>query len=469
MNVVPFPDVGEGLIEGTLVKWVVSVGQTIKKDDIIAQVGTDKSVVDIPSPIAGTITQLHYKAGDTVPVGSPMLTLDGDVSAPAKAAVSIPQQSIASPSVARVTSVRQQTSQILALPSVRKFAAEHNIDLSSIKASGSRGEITLADVQGDVHATISSHVAHDAQPVAVHTTKEILATPYVRQLARELGVDITTVVGTASNGRISEDDVRNFKKSSVALPAAIKQTTSSTQVQSQSSGDIIEVPLSQIRKIIAQRMTLSRHTVAHVTMTDDADVTELVRIREAEKESAATKGIKLTYLPFIIKACTIALKEHPDFNATLDDARQVLLQKKFYNVGFAADTPDGLYVPVIQNADKKSILELASAVSELGQKARDKKLTPAESSNGTFTISSVGTIGVEAFTPIVNYPEIAVLGIGRIEDRAVVMNGQIAVRKRVTLSLSFDHRVVDGADAARFLQHIITLLSQPQHMLLEMK
>lgn len=494
-----FPDVGEGLSEGTLIKWQVKVGDAIKVDQTVAQVGTDKAVVDIPCPHAGVVSKLLYKEGDIVEVGKVFIVLDDESSssnastpntttqqtpntkpaeAPEQKSVKLakknPQQSTQNNSTAvqqtqqSTTVTNANTSDIKILPSARKYAKENGINLSTITPTGPNGTIILKDVKSHATTVTQKIIEHEQEH---HTTPhDILAAPSTRKYAREKGVDISKVTGTGPHGLISQADVDNY---SVAPQKPVsaqssQQSPSSVSQQLTSFGEEERVPFTRIRQIISQRMRQSRHTVAHVTVTDEVDVTELVTKREHLKAQAAKQNIKLTYLPFFIKACVVALKKFPSFNASLDEQNNELILKKYINVGFAADTPQGLLVPVIANADKKSIFELASDLQTLAQAAKENKLTGAQMQGGTFTITSVGSIGVEAFTPIINYPEVAILGIGKIADKAVVRDGQIVARKMATLSLSFDHRIVDGADAARFLVTIIEHMQDLDLLLAEM-
>lgn len=491
-----FPDIGEGLIEGLLVKWTVNVGDSISKDQTVAQVGTDKAVVDLPSPVSGKVAKLLYKNGDTMPVGKVIMHIDNDSSSQISATTSstaaqissqstpvVSQTSISqlsqSPIPEHITPISSRSKDVLATPQVRQFAIEHHVDLATVKPTGAHGEITMQDIMSGAHEQIDAHVEHQAQQSShVH---EVLATPSVRKLARELDVDINSITGTGDHGHITSDDVKRAVSQPTASQATSKSKSATVTpnvtaatpkiIQPLTSTDISglveEIPFTRVRQLIAQRMVTSRHTVAHVTMTDDANVTKLVALREKYKEIAAKQNIKLTYLPFVVKALVATLKKHPIFNSTLDQENQKVILKKYYNIGFAADTPEGLFVPVIANADRFSIYEIAQKISDLAQRAKEKKLAPSEITDGTCTISSVGILGVESFTPIVNYPQVAILGVGRIEDRAEVMSGEIKIQKMVTLSFSFDHRIADGADAARFMQTFISYLQDPELLLME--
>jgi len=282
----------------------------------------------------------------------------------------------------------------------------------------------------------------------------VLATPAVRRLARELNVDLTKIKGTGIGGRITEEDVRKAS-SEKTLQITVKR-------KYDFYGHIEHIPLKGMRKTIAKHMVESKFTAPHVTHMDEADVTELVKIREEDKKEAEKNGIHLTYLPYIIKALVIALKEHPYLNASLDEENEEIILKKYYNIGIAIDTKDGLIVPVIKGADQKDLFQLAKEIQEFVEKANARSLDLADLKGGTFTITNVGTIGGIWSTPIINYPEVAILATGRIKDMPVVKNGEILIRKILPLSVSFDHRVVDGAEVARFTKRLIELLENPK-------
>ena len=366
---------------------------------------TDKVNVEIPSPKRGTVLRLMAKEGEVVKVGQVLLVL-GEKGE--QAATTTPQ--------------------------VREKGTEP-----------ARPE------------PIPSHPG--AGPIS-QGPREILATPATRRLARDLGVDLTLVHGTGPGGRITDEDVQHAKKG-VVRPAAVAIT-----VPSRAGGED-RIPLRGIRRKIAEHMVKSSLTTAHVTHVDEVDMTEIVQLREKTKESAEKRGVKLTYLPFIIKALLPALKHYPYLNATLDDEKQEIVLKKYYNIGMATDTEQGLVVPVIKDADHKTITQLAEEILKLGEKARMGQLTLDEIQGGTFTITNVGSFGGVFATPIINYPEVAILGVHKIAKRPVVKDDRVVIRDMTYLSLSFDHRVLDGVMAAKFVSLVKQYLEDPKLLLFE--
>jgi len=309
-------------------------------------------------------------------------------------------------------------------------------------------------------------VAAKAEPIkTVLVSEHALATPAVRVLAKELGVDINKVQGTGPEGRVLEKDVRQLAESKEKPVEEVKKPVKVKKYDLY--GYVERIPLRGVRRSIAKAMVKSKYTAPHVTAMDEADVTMLWKIREKEKKAAEKKGIKLTILPFIVKAVIAGLSEHPYLNASLDDENEEIVLKKYFNIGFATDTPEGLMVPVVKNAKDKSILQLAEELTRLAAKARDRTIDLADLKGGTFTISNYGALGGIYATPIINYPEVAILGVGKIKDTPVVRNGKLVVRKILSLSLSFDHRVVDGGEGARFLNTVIARLEDPDLILLE--
>jgi len=299
-------------------------------------------------------------------------------------------------------------------------------------------------------------VLEEAPPIPIKPAR-IVATPATRRLARELSVDLAQVTGTGLEGRITEDDVRKFaqiREQQLRRPTA-------AGLKRDAYGEYEAVPMRGVRKSTAKRMVESARTAVHVTHMDEADVTELVTLRESDKKTAGEKGIHLTYMPYVIKAVIAALKQYPYLNSSVDDQHEEIMLKKYYNIGVAVDTADGLIVPVVKNADKKDILTIAEETQRLAQEAQSREVGLADLRGGTFTITNIGFIGGTHATPIVNHPETAILATGRIVERPVVREGKILIRSIMPLSLSFDHRVIDGALAARFLNIVIKHLQEP--------
>ncbi len=411
---VKFPDVGEGVTEGTLVKWLVKVGDNIKADQPVAEIETDKAIVEIPTPKAGKVMKLFGKEGDVIKVGSVLASL------------ALPGEEMKIPTAAEVKPPEVKP------PTVRP------------------PEIKPAEVKPE-----------EKPP------ERVLATPSTRRLARELGVDISKVEGTGPGGRVTDDDVKKFTEVAAKPPEIKAPEAAPPEVPPEIKAMEERIQVKGIRKTIADRMVQSKFTAPHVVSMDEADVTELVKLREKEKKTAEEKGIKLTYLAFIVKAVTVALKQHPYLNASLDPQKNEIVLKRYYNIGIAVDTPDGLMVPVIKNADRKSIMELAKETETLAEEARGRKIKLADLKGNTFTITNIGSIGGIFSTPIINPPDVAILGVHRIRDLPRVVDGEIRVRKILPLVLSFDHRVLDGAQAAHFMNTLIDHLKDPDLLLLD--
>ena len=456
-----FPDVGEGITEGKLVEWKVSPGDAVEEDQTVANVETDKAVVEIPAPQKGVVKELLFEPGDTLHVGKTMMTIKSegstDESFDKKDEKSVePQKENVSEKNEDVEARKpvNNSKQILAMPSVRHLAKERGIDLSKIQGSGKDGRITKENVEGlSVEGQKQDEVLSKTKNVA-RTSIDIKASPSIRQFAREQDIDISQVQGSGDNGRILKSDVEK---------AASKESTKTSDIEEKIAE---KVSFSSIRKAIADKMVEATHKAALVTHTDEVDLTELVEIRNKEDESF--KDIHITFMPFFFKAVVLALKQYPNFNAVLDEESKEIIRKQDYHIGFAADTERGLLVPVVKNTDSKSIVELSKEIHDLAKNARDGKISSPDLSGSTFTISNVGSLGGEVFTPIPNYPEVAILGIGTIKDKPGVVEGEIKIRKKAVFSLTFDHRVVDGADAARFLSFIIKRLEDPNLLFMEM-
>ena len=432
------PDVGEGIHEGELVKWRVREGDRVNEHDIIADVETDKAVVEVPSPRTGTITKLNFKPGDTINVGDVMAVITEEGEAP-------------------VTPVQTKPTATCSVCG-KTFITKEQLDAHVKERHDAKqgGAFAVGQLEEAPEEEETKQLITKGTPTP---TSHALATPAVRALAKEHNVDIEQIKGTGPDGRVTADDVKKTK-------AGVTATTG-PKVQFEKYGRVLRVQMSATRKAIAKRMVQSAYTATHVTSMDDADVTELWAVRAKEKGEAEKKGYKLTFMPFIVKACLAALKKHPHFNASLDEETQEIVFKKYYNIGVAVHTGDGLMVPVVKDVDKKTILEIAKEIDELAEKARSREIALEDLKGQSFTITNYGSVGGTYGTPIINYPDVAILGVGRIDDRAVVMDGVITIRKILPLSLAFDHRVVDGAQAAYFLEEIIAHLEDPNLLLVD--
>ena len=432
-----FPDIGEGLTEGEIVRWLVKEGDEIKEGQPLVEVETDKALAEIPAPRTGVILKILAKEKEVVKVGQVIVVIGekGEAMAPAPP----------KPSVGVVGELEEAPEE----------------------APAAAAKITPQKVPEKVppRTEVEKPAVKPAPAKPAPPGERALATPAVRALARELGVDINKVQGTGAEGRVLEKDVRQAAEAKAKPAEEVKEIKKVRKYDLY--GSVERMPLRGVRRAIAKAMVKSKYTAPHVSAMDDADVTELWQIREKEKKVAESKGIKLTILPFIIKAAVAGLIEHPYLNATLDDENEEIVLKKYINIGLATDTPEGLMVPVVKLAKEKSIFELAQELTQLTEKARKRSIDLADLKGGTFTITNYGAVRGIYGTPIINYPEVAILGIGRIQDRPVVRYYKFIVRNILPLSLSFDHRVVDGAEAARFLNTVISRLEDPDLILLE--
>jgi pyruvate dehydrogenase E2 component (dihydrolipoamide acetyltransferase) len=420
---VQIPDIG-GAADAGVIEILVSEGQTIGQDTALITLETEKATMDVPSPLAGRVARILVKKGDKVAQGTPILLLEAaaaSVSAPVPSSPPAP-----SPSPASVPSV----------PSVASAPARP----APAAAPGSA-------VPSDIDEAAFSRA---------------YASPSVRKFARELGVDLGKVTGTAVKQRITHDDVKAYVKRQLTSPPAVSALPKVPQVDFAQFGEVEVKALTRIQRISGPRLQASWVNLPHVTQHEEADITDLEFARAQLKSKASQEGVKLTPLAFIVRACVLALKEFPRFNSSLDACGENLVFKKYVNIGFAADTPNGLVVPVIRGADRISLFEAARQLAQLSEKARAGKLTSAEMQGGTFTISSLGGIGGTAFTPIINAPEVAILGVSRSSHKPVYADGQFVPRLLLPLSLSYDHRVVDGAEAARFAVFLSKVLADPK-------
>ncbi|WP_256685864.1 dihydrolipoamide acetyltransferase family protein [Halococcus qingdaonensis] len=513
------PDVGEGVAEGEIVDWLVEEGDAVEEDQPVAEVETDKAVVDVPSPVNGSVREIHAEAGEMVPVGTVIITFaeEGDDESDEATSTEESTETDATTetsAAAEAETTAEETAdeetptasgRVFAAPSARRLARELGVDIGNIDGSGPGGRVSEHDVRaaaedatgaggeeesdspepaatriedsdeadagetdtaggGAAQASSASQSASSGAMAGESADRErTLAAPATRKLAADSGVDIDAV---------PTDEERDGE--AFVTPAAIESYAEAQQAAQDAdraalagSREEERIPYRGVRRTIGQQMAASKYTAPHVTHHDEVDVTALVEARTDLKELADEQGISLSYMPFVMKACVAALREFPMVNSMLDEEAEEIVQKKYYNIGVATATDAGLMVPVVEDADRKNMLQLASEMNELVEKARERTISRDEMQGGTFTITNVGAIGGEYATPIVNHPEVAILALGAIKEKPRVKDGEIVPRKVMTLSLSIDHRVVDGAIAAQFTNRVEEFLETPQRLLLE--
>ncbi|MCK1996317.1 2-oxo acid dehydrogenase subunit E2 [Psychrobacillus psychrodurans] len=444
------PDIGEGIHEGEIVKWFVKAGDEVQEDDILCEVQNDKAVVEIPSPVKGKVTEVLVSEGTVAIVGDILVKLD----APGYEDL--------------------------------KFKGDHSDEDKAEEKTEAQVQATAEDGQVVDKEKVETPNKKEASTENTNTAPKeqpkgdtrVIAMPSVRKFAREKDVSISEVTGSGKNGRVLKEDIEAYlsgdqpsaveEKAETSTDAEVKQTAQ-TSAPVSFEGEFPETreKLSPMRKAIAKAMVHSKHTAPHVTLMDEVDVTELVAHRKKFKEIAAEKNIKLTYLPYVVKALVSTLREFPALNTSYDDDTNEVIQKHYFNIGIAADTDKGLLVPVIKNADRKSVFAISDEINALAGKARDGKLAAAEMKGASCSITNIGSAGGQWFTPVINHPEVAILGIGRISEKPVIKNSEIVAAPVLALSLSFDHRMIDGATAQHALNHMKRLLSSPELLLME--
>ncbi|MFX0092360.1 MAG: dihydrolipoamide acetyltransferase family protein [Candidatus Hodarchaeota archaeon] len=448
-----FADIGEGIHEGEVLAWHVNINDSVKKDQVVVEVMTEKVTVEITSPVTGIIRQINFAEGDIVKVGQTMFVVDENgmrvdaSTTPAKAASSKSLQETSIATSPNPVVEAKETDDSL-------FVASERVKRKRIVESPPRVESSgSASLSG-----VSTSIINERP----------LASPAVRRAAREKGIDLRFVRGTGPGGRITREDFMNSV--SAQTTGSIKPSIVGSTVEIPTDSEK-RIPLRGVRRAISEKMSKSRKMAAHFSYFDEFDMTALEELRKSAKALGETRGIKITYLPFIIKAIIASLKEFPQLNASLDDENQEIIIKGYYNIGVAVDTPSGLMVPNVKNADKKSLWQLAVEIKDLAERARTGKLKLDEITGGSFTITNVGPIGGLMSTPIINWPEVAIIGIHRGKLRPVVIEKdgkpEIAIRRMMYVSISVDHRVCDGADAARFMNRVIGYLENPALLLLE--
>ena len=406
------PDLGEGIAEVELRRWLVAEGDRVTEHQALLEVETDKAVVEVPAPRAGVIARIHRRVGETVKVGETLV------------------------------SISEAKDQTAARP----------------RSAGIVGTLPEAD---DYAPDARQEPPHSGAPESFAG----LATPMVRKLARERGINLSGVRGSGPRGCITPEDLdRNGAEQGAG---GVQRAAGKQERPEENFGPVERLAIRGLRRTIARNVSASQRTAAFVTSMEEADVTEIWELRSREQGVVESRGTHLTFLPFFIKAAQHALREHPLLNASIDDAAQTIIVKKHYHFGIAVSTPEGLMVPVIRNVEQKSIIELAAAIQELGRKAHDRTLSRDDLRGSSFTLTNYGHFGGTFATPIINWPDVAILGFGRIVERPWVHRGEIVIRKILPLSLTFDHRVTDGADAAQFLGKVLRTLEDPALLFIE--
>ncbi|WP_188205655.1 dihydrolipoamide acetyltransferase family protein [Alkalibacillus aidingensis] len=425
------PDIGEGIHEGEIVKWFIKAGDEIQEDDVLCEVQNDKAVVEIPSPVEGTVKEVLVNEGDVAVVGDTIVTIEAE-----------------------------------------GYESEGGDDSSEPEAEP---EEPATDQKQE--EKVASEEKVGGNETKVDENQRVIAMPSVRKYARDNDVDIRQVQGSGKNGRVLKGDIDQFLSGDQPKADTTQDTTEATPEAGTETPAQVPVlegqypetreKISGIRKAIAKAMVNSKHTAPHVTLMDEVDVSALVAHRKKFKEVAAEQDIKLTYLPYVVKALVSALKKFPVLNTSFDDDTEEIIQKHYYNIGIAADTEKGLLVPVVKDADRKSIFDISAEVNELATKARDGKLSSEEMKGASSSITNIGSAGGKWFTPVINHPEVAILGIGRISEQPVARDGEVVVAPVLAISLSFDHRMIDGATAQHAMNHVKRLLNDPQLIMME--
>ncbi|XVH32737.1 dihydrolipoamide acetyltransferase family protein [Haloferacaceae archaeon DSL9] len=519
------PDVGEGVAEGELVSWLVEPGETVTEDQPVAEVETDKALVEVPSPYDGTVGELLADEGEMVPVGTVIITFEVEgeeaAEAPAEVESDAAEAGEEAPGEAPADEQLAPEGRVFAPPSVRRLARELGVDIASVSGSGPGGRVTEGDIRdaeaGGAEAADAETAAEGDGPKSFEPSgkaavrkggegvssaglsrtgngraasaeaagrSRTLAAPATRKLADDLGVDIDDVPSDETRDGetfVSSETVRRYADAQQQAQAADAAAASVHADEARPAEE--RTPYRGVRRTIGQQMEKSKYTAPHVTHHDTVDVSALVETRSELKALAEERGVRLTYMPFVMKAIVRALQDVPILNSTLDEENEEIVVKNYYNIGIAVATDAGLMVPVVKNVQDKTLLEVADEVYDLATRARERKVSVEEMRGGTFTITNFGAIGGEYATPIINYPETAILGLGAIEKRPVVEEREIppesrpangdAVRHEVVaketlpLSLSIDHRVIDGAEAGRFTNRVMEYLRNPKLLLLE--
>jgi pyruvate dehydrogenase E2 component (dihydrolipoamide acetyltransferase) len=478
------PDIGEGVVEGEIVSWKIAVGDRIVVDQPLVEVMTDKATVEIPSPRAGVVQRLGFKEGDICPVGAVLVVIDEGGKPGSSAGTTLDQAPSANPAVVPTGEPAAQArheqhgrkrpesddrptmrmtmdgavarERVKATPATRRLARELGVELAQVDPTGKRGRVTTDDVRRVID-TSPTQRGFERQPATQAPTQRVAPRPDATRPA---------AAQQAQAQHSDEPTLVTMRVPDSAAPPAPVREYAPVAVASQGAEE--RIPLRGLRKRIADNMLRSKHTAAHFTYVEEVDMTELVEVRDRAKQRAAERGLKLTFLPFLIKAVVSGLKRWPQLNASLDETTQEIVRKKYYNVGIASQGPQGLVVTVLRDADRRSIFDLAAEIQRLAQAVQAGNVRREDLTGSTFTITSLGKLGGVMATPIINFPEVGIIGVHEMKQRPAVHNGEIVIRWLMNLSISLDHRLVDGWDGAMFLQEVKALLEDPTTMFLEM-
>jgi pyruvate dehydrogenase E2 component (dihydrolipoamide acetyltransferase) len=463
---IKLPDIGEGVNEGEIVRWLVKEGDSVAHDQALVEVMTDKATVEIPCSAAGKVVKILAKEGQVVKVGGALLSMEtGGVASEAPADA----ESKKEPTPAKASEP----------PAPKTEPPPEKAPAPKTEPAPEKAPAPKTDPPAEKPAAVEKPQTDVQPPVA---GANVLATPATRRFARESGVDLNQLKGSGPVGRVTRDDViKAGTQNGSAAPGAVTNGAGATASPQSGASKALPafVPLAKsegeerkpfrgIRRKIAENLQRSKQIIPHFTHADECDVTELVNWRASFKDQALERGVKLTYLPFVLKAVAVTCKEFPNFSASIDDASSEIVIKHTINIGFAADTAEGLLVPVVKNVDKKSILEIGHDISQLAEKARTGKLASDDMRHGSLTVTNIGSIGGISATPIINHPEVCIIGVYKIQKKPVVVGNEIKIRDMMGVTATCDHRLIDGAQAARFLNKLMKRLENPQSLLLDL-
>lgn len=466
------PDIGEGIQEGEIVRWIKKEGEAVKEDEPFVEVMTDKATVELTSPRKGTIAKHHVPEGQMAKVGQVIVEIleagdapaGKDAHAPATPTAPVAASKVAENTPSKAPEAKEEKT-LFELP--KEIAAATKV----IERRGA-GAPMAAPTSAPASASAPAAPSAPQVPAGYKAT----AAPAVRRKAREMGLDINQVPGTGQNGRVTAEDLQRFGAAPAApaaggiaaqAPAGGARFSYADVRYSQDAAREERVPLRGLRRTIAKAMERSKFTATHFTYVAEVDCDRLVALRDAARKVAEERGVKLTFLPFIVKAAVAALKKHPEVNVAFDETTSEIVRKRYWHVGIATATENGLIVPVVRDADRKGVLDIAREVHDLSERTKAGKAKPEELSGSTFTITSLGKLGGLLATPILNYPEVAIMGVHEMKQAPVVKDGQLAIGWRMNLSFSFDHRIVDGYNGAMFANTLVSYLEDPQLLLLE--